>query len=94
MLAPSDTLEFLDKLEKSGFNDEHLRIVHFKNGETVTTHRSYAKSTGSFRDGGRNMVVCQRLQYISNNINSIADSSSIIKLAKEAVNQFPMPKAK
>ena len=94
MLTPSDTLEFLDKLEKNGFNDDHLKIVHFKEGETINSHRSYAKSKGAYRDGGRNMVVSQRLQYIVNHINSIAASGSFTKLANAAVKQFPIPNAK
>ena len=94
MLTPSDTLEFLDILEKSGFNDDHLKIVHFKEGETINAHRSYAKSIGAYRDGGRNMVVCQRLQYIVNHINSITASGSFTKLSSEAAKQFPMPGSK
>jgi len=94
MLTPSDTLGFLDKLEKVGFNDDHLKIVHFKDGETINTHRSYAKSIGTYRDGGRNMVVCQRLQYLVDHINSTSAPGSFTKLASEAVKQLPMPGSK
>ena len=65
--------------------------MHFKEGETINSHRIYANSIGAYRDGGRNMVVCQRLQYIVNNINSITAPGSFTKLASEAAKQFPMP---
>ena len=64
MLRPNDTYTFLTQLESEGFTDEQFRIVHFKPTETIKSHRDYVSSINKFKTGGRNLIVCKRLQFL------------------------------
>ena len=67
MSKPAATVELLDRLVQLGFTDELFDIVHHFNGETIAKHRDYCvEHTGSFRAGGSNEQVQQRLRIIIN----------------------------
>ena len=94
MLEPKDTVDLLNILEKRGFNNEQLRIVHFKPDETITTHRNYAMSISSFNKNGRNHTVCKRLKFIAKHLHAIEKTEDFTVLAKVAKNEFMMPNSK
>jgi hypothetical protein len=93
MFHPGKTVELLNDLEKLGFNDEQLRIIHRKPSdgylETIESHRNYCRNTTTFVSNSRNEIVCKRLNFIAKHKDCIENLESFTILAKIAANEFP-----
>ncbi|MEX0613228.1 MAG: hypothetical protein WD738_16470, partial [Pirellulales bacterium] len=67
---PNRTLQLLDELERRGFDDSHLKILHHKGtrGESLTSHRKFCEDRMSpfrpFEEGRLDWQVQQRLEFV------------------------------
>lgn len=93
MITPKKTIELLNELEEAGISNEQFRIVHFKPGETIDSHRNYCESlvTNTFNEGSRNAVVCRRLCFMAKYKHFIHNPELFTLLANIAASEINMP---
>jgi hypothetical protein len=67
-MDPQESIRLLDALESLGFTNEAFRLLHhFRLNDgtpTINDHRTYCEGLQTFRSGGTNDLVQQRLKLV------------------------------
>jgi hypothetical protein len=96
-MDPKRTLELLNELEELGLNDEAFwRLHHFRpqKRETIAGFRAYCEKTSTFRPGGTNERVHQRLALVLKTYHDSGlppgNTKVLIALADAALVEKPL----
>lgn len=64
-MDPQETIRLLDELVTLGFSNEAFQVLHhFCDEATIHAHRAYCESHDTFRAGGNNELVQERLRMV------------------------------